>query len=653
MRAGVRWLAVASALGAVAAMWWAALPAAAQSIRPIGQVQASGHATIPKNGILARSLVPPALPSTAGERPYVPKLHNGQLAVNRPGLSNITALAPLAAATPLQKMGKAGGPSIGFPNIFFEGGNHFYQRWFSDFFANTQFSEEPPDGGLCVGDGLVVQFLNSFVAVFDASDGDLLGLNNLNAFFGYAPEIIRPSGPFGPFITDPQCVYDPVNDRFYMDVLTLDVNPSTGDFTGDTHLDIAVSDVGDPFTWSTFAPGIYTTDDGTNGTPVHANCPCFGDYPHIGMDANGVFISTNEYSLFGSGYNGAEIYALSKVALSVPFLFGQMIENATLQVGRRLSPGFTVWPANYPQGASNADPEYGGTEWFVSSLAGDGSETGNFTGGAALLATWAARNTSSLNTIFPNLSFSATVIRSEPYRLPPKARQAPGDIPLGDSIPEPEGQAIDTNDTRIQQPWYCCGLSGKLYSSLDTAVRGAGGLRAGIAWFVEKPSINPATLTARATMSGQGYLSGGFNTDLSYPAIAVNQNGDGMMSFSMMGNAWYPTAAYVGFNSGGPNSSIIFYDAGNAFPGGADANDGFTNYAAFVGSPPRIRWGDYNATVVDPSSGDVWGADEMIFIACDDAEYAATSGICDDSNVFPHLRSALANWSTLIFGVTP
>jgi hypothetical protein len=41
----------------------------------------------------------------------------------------------------------------------------------------------------------------------------------------------------------------------------------------------------------------------------------WGDYPHIGADANGIFITTNEFSLFGPGFYGAQIYALSKEAL--------------------------------------------------------------------------------------------------------------------------------------------------------------------------------------------------------------------------------------------------------------------------------------------------------------------------------------------------
>ena len=44
--------------------------------------------------------------------------------------------------------------------------------------------------------------------------------------------------------------------------------------------------------------------------------PCFQDYPHIGADANGVYVSTNEYDLFGPNFNAAQIFAFSKAQLA-------------------------------------------------------------------------------------------------------------------------------------------------------------------------------------------------------------------------------------------------------------------------------------------------------------------------------------------------
>ena len=50
-------------------------------------------------------------------------------------------------------------------------------------------------------------------------------------------------------------------------------------------------------------------------------------------DANGVYLTTNEYSLFGSGYNGAQIYALPKTALYAgPTVPVTQVENTSTTV---------------------------------------------------------------------------------------------------------------------------------------------------------------------------------------------------------------------------------------------------------------------------------------------------------------------------------
>jgi hypothetical protein len=57
------------------------------------------------------------------------------------------------------------------------------------------------------------------------------------------------------------------------------------------------------------------TNDGRNGEQTHPGCPCEGDQPLLGIDANGVYITTNEFPINGPGFNGAQIYAIQKSAL--------------------------------------------------------------------------------------------------------------------------------------------------------------------------------------------------------------------------------------------------------------------------------------------------------------------------------------------------
>ena len=74
-----------------------------------------------------------------------------------------------------------------------------------------------------------------------------------------------------------------------------------------------------------------TTNDGTNGVS-HPGCPCFGDQPLIGADAKGFYVSTNEFPIFAAGFNGAQVYAMSKAALAAGTLPAGLNLNATTGV---------------------------------------------------------------------------------------------------------------------------------------------------------------------------------------------------------------------------------------------------------------------------------------------------------------------------------
>jgi len=321
-------------------------------------------------------------------------------------------------------------------------------------------------------------------------------------------------------------------------------------------------------------------------------------------------------------------------------------------------PGFTVWPAQSQAGqyATTA----GGTEYFVSTIAGDGSETGNPTGTARRIGIWGLTNTASLNTASPNISLSSRLLISETYVFPPKSDQKVGNIPQADCIndttlqvtatlfgcwrlivnpPEPAHDEVestpDSNDTRIQQVWY---VGGKLYTATGSAVNVGGNVKAGVAWFVIDPKINGAA-KIEGTIARQGYLALA-NNNLTYPAWAVLPSGKGVMAFSVLGHDHYPSAGYATFD-GTSFSGIHIAGAGTA------PDDGFTSYKAQVGNPPRTRWGDYGAAAVDGSS--IWIASEYIGANnCTLAEWLTGAiGSCGGT------RTSIANWGTFISKVTP
>ena len=92
---------------------------------------------------------------------------------------------------------------------------------------------------------------------------------------------------------------------------------------------------------------------------------------------------------------------------------------------------------------------------------------------------------------------------------------------------------LDSNDSRMQQVWYA---DGKLFGALDTGVKIRGDSLAGINWFV----IDPAASTVVST----GFLASA-NLNVTYPAIATNAAGSGVMAFTLVGENDFPSAAYA------------------------------------------------------------------------------------------------------------
>jgi hypothetical protein len=584
-------------------------------------------------------------------------------------------------------------------NMGFEGLNFYQQRYAR---GGNQFSVEPPDQGMCAGNGYVVEAVNDVFNVFSASTGDSVLPDNtatnivagfprnvnhavdLNSFYGYPPAIDRAHGNVrGPFVTDPTCIYDTATQRFFLVVLTL--VDSSGVRSTVNHLDLAVSATSDP----TGSWNIYRIDVTGDGSPGNTGgpCPCLGDYPHIGADAYGIYLTTNAYPWGPGSFDGAQIYALSKAQLAAGAASVTMQHIDTTGMVHATSPttqtepGFTVWPAQSP-GTGSFELGNGGTEYFLSSNAGDEASGTAFTGSSTNLVVWTLANTSSLNSATPNLALSTKVLDVNQYGIPPKQRQpgsgtAPGlNVPQGHcindtttptvfgvgcwnllfvctnpAIPDcvPHNEVIsrpDSNDTRMQQVMFA---NGKLWGALDTAVNPeTGPQRAGIAYYVVNPSAGKLVL--QGTMGAAGY-------DFTYPAIGVTASGRGVMAFTATGDTLNPSAAYA------PIDAKVGAGAWNVVDGGTGAapDDGFTSYKSQVGNPPRTRWGDYGAASVDGNS--VWIASEYIAHSCDYTPWGGPFfiggtgdnllGTCGGTSHGPGARGAIGNWSTRISKFTP
>src|SRR5438067_6337595 len=134
-------------------------------------------------------------------------------------------------------------------NFSFAGLNLYQQRYAR---GGNQFTVEPPDQGMCAGNGYVVEAVNDVLNIFNTSGVSQLPNNtatnivggfprnvnhavDLNSFFGYPAAVQRSvsngqPNHFGQFVTDPSCLYDAATQRFFLVVLTLETNSTSSAF---------------------------------------------------------------------------------------------------------------------------------------------------------------------------------------------------------------------------------------------------------------------------------------------------------------------------------------------------------------------------------------------------------------------------------------
>ncbi len=424
--------------------------------------------------------------------------------------------------------------------------------------ALTNFNQEfePPDQGLCVGNGFVVDMVNSAYTVYKPNGSVVAGPFNIN-------------GPFGEgltqFTSDPRCYYDPSTNTWFATILFI----SGGDFgpLGNTsHLDIAVNSPngptvnghpGDPTNpWVVYQ--IDTTDPGGNG------CPCFGDQPRIGIDSHNLYVSDDEFSINGPQFDGGEIYAFSKKDLVALKPAVHFVRFPHLRVG-----GTT--PLAPQPALTTGSPS---AEYLLGSLDPNGTFDQR-------LALWAMTNTSAVST-GGKPTLSSLVLPSEAYGVPPNAEQQ-GTTSL-----------LNTGDDRMQQTQF---INGSIWGELTTAltIPGDPAERAGAAWFRVHPHLTGGKLDSASKLLQQGYVAVKGRYFI-YPALQVAPDGGAAMVGTLSGSDLFPSAAFTTLTPGG-----------TAFGPVRIAATGSTNY-----DPNATRWGDYSWAVIDPSGASIWLATEYV-----------------------------------------
>jgi hypothetical protein len=601
-------------------------------------VQRVGNFKLSAGGASAGELRPPSADDVAG----TVKAVANRSPHSRSKLTRGTP--PLSGISPTQTLGvSSDGSSTGWRGI-----NHYDQRTTD---GGNQWSLVPPDQALCANSTQVVEAVNNALAVYDTAGNELTELRSINQLYWGDHEVLRGSSNVASphQMGDPSCVYDAGSDRFFLTVYDA-VSDSAGNPTGPSFIDIAVSPAGSAVgTWKIYQ--LDTTDDGTNGTQNHSICDgaaggCFGDYPHLGTDANGLYITTNEYPTFGAGYGAAQVYAISKSGLvagtaKVP---GAQWDTSRwdLYQGTYYN-GFTIAPA-VSDGTSYATAN-NGTMYFLSS---DSWAADNPIVSHQVLV-WSLTGTAGLaGSDSSGLSLAMRPVAVPTgYYPPPASNQKAGSTPLAaclnntacskavlgqpDKYKEYE-YSFDSSDTRMLQSAYA---NGKLWGALDTAVdvTGSNGVatKAGVAYYVVDPT--DMSLVKSGTVAVP-------DNNISYPALGVTPDGNAVMALTLTGKDYYPSAGYVRLDDQ-PDTTASGVRVVGA---GQSPADDFSGYRGFLYNRPR--WGDYGAAAVVGDT--VWIASEYIAQRpCSLSQFEQTQFTCGDGQ-----RTALANWATHVAAVS-
>jgi hypothetical protein len=464
------------------------------------------------------------------------------------------------------------------PGIGFNGVSHADQRLAN---SGNQLSVEPPNASIAVANGYVLEGVNNGVRIFTTSGNPVMQTIASNQMYGLPAEYNRTTDLYGPYPTDMRVFFDSGINRWFVLQRSLD-NDQYDNTLNTSHLYMAVSQTSDP----TQAWNVYVMDT-TNSS--NYGCPCFLDFPQIGADAYGFYVSANEYSTSSLGFVDATILAISKAGLGA----GASTPTMTrFTMGLNTGYEFSIQPATTPPGASSLLAN-GGGEYFVST-----EETSEGQNG---MGVWVMTNTASLQSSNPNPSLTQTVIPILNYVYPGVAQQKTGPIPYGSSLTPPGTLPfIDGGeDSRILSAVYA---GGRLFTTFSAQVRdNLGNTVQGGCYVILSPTLRANQLSGIVLQ--QGYLSVQGNS-LLRPAITVNAQGNGVIAATLVGPSYYPTAAFAPINLFTTPTTLYIASAGTA------PEDGFTGYAPQP-TAPIARWGDYSTAVTSPD-GSLWMVTEFI-----------------------------------------
>ena len=402
----------------------------------------------------------------------------------------------------------------------------------------------PPDANGAIGPDYFTEFINGVVTFYNKTNVDYpIRMTDVD-FWAQANVSIASDAT----VTDPRIIYDPQSQRWFASQVDFSTTAADPTHFANNFL-LAYSDTSDPSgSWH----GFHFRADPTTGR--------FADFPTLGVDADGVYISGD---MFHDSTNvGCGLVSIPKAAL----LATTNITGRTwFGVMSYASRGQVLQPVICFDGSSSGN---------ILSMGDIGNDSSPHSNVVAFAVQNAAAPAATLT--------AASSITVSPYVVPDNFDMG---YPLFNPL-QPDGSAtLQANDARLAAKVYA--VNGVLYATHNTEVNG----RIAIRWY----RLNAAThaLLESGTITDP-------NLDLFFPSIAANPAGVVVIGCNGSSlNTYVSCYAYVGATVNGVTTfgSPLLLQSGVA-----SYHDLNEVLAQLVDDPVTdSRWGDYSAMSVDPN----------------------------------------------------
>ncbi len=411
----------------------------------------------------------------------------------------------------------------------------------------------PPDSNAIVGPSHVVEFINGAFTVYSKTGNGVVGsvaatpvaprITDGAFWNGITHDATYNAATISAGISDPKAIFDKNTNTYF----AVEINVSS---TNNVVLVARTAPGSNPAVLSNW-----------KGTSYVGRASNFVDYPMLGVDANAVYISTNDFASSSGGFVGTTLGVIPKTNLTAatPVTTNKTLLTNVTNIGSTPQPVID-WSVTKGNGVFVGVG--GATTMRIADIAGTTGSGATVVGGSATSVT--------VNTYSTALS---------------------------DGF-QPDGTAqLDTSDGRQTKAAWQVGSD--LWTVHSVVNAGLNGNRATLNWY----RFNAATNTL-ISQGAIGNSSGNF--DYFNPSIAANSLGDVVISFTRSGNASTGAAGDAG------SYAVAGTTLGAVTTFGSDIalQPGLVNNYHVIGGAGE-RWGDYSAVSLDPSDDlSFWVANE-------------------------------------------